>query len=124
MLVLSSATACQRGSAQPEAADQAPDVAMTFAVSPDPPAVGWSTAVVTLADAHGQPIEAARVRLRGDMNHPGMQPVLAEAADAGGGQYAAQLGWTMAGDWFVIVTAELPDGRQAVRRFDLRVRTP
>lgn len=116
--------ACQRGAAQPEAADQAPDVAVAFAVSPDPPAVGWSTVVVTLTDAQGRPIEGARVALRGDMNHPGMQPVLAEAAGAADGQYTAQFGWTMAGDWFVVVTAELPDGRRAVRRFDLRVRTP
>lgn len=124
VLAVALLTACQRGGAQPEAADQAPDVAVTFAVSPDPPAVGWSTVVVTLTDAQGRPIQGARVALRGDMNHPGMRPVLAEAADAANGQYTAQFGWTMAGDWFVIVTAELPDGRQAVRRFDLRVRTP
>jgi hypothetical protein len=30
----------------------------------------------------------------------------------------------MSGDWFVTVTASLPDGRTLVRRFDLTVRRP
>lgn len=126
MLVLTTAivpTGCQRASRQAQA-DQAPDVAMTFSVTPTPPMVGWSTVVVALADAAGQPIANATVSLKGDMSHAGMQPVLAEAEAVAPGAYQAQFGWTMAGDWFVTVTANLPDGRTAVRRFDMRVGAP
>ena len=63
-------------------------------------------------DADGQPIDGAGpVTLRGDMNHAGMKPVLADATGTGGGQYTADFEWTMAGDWTVAVEATLPDGR-------------
>ena len=55
------------------------------------------------------------------MSHAGMQPVLAEASGGADGVYQAQWVWTMSGDWFVTVTAVLPDGRTLVRRFDLAV---
>jgi hypothetical protein len=53
-----------------------------------------------------------------------MQPALASASAAAAGVYEAQWMWTMAGDWFVTVTATLPDGRTLVRRFDLTVAGP
>lgn len=123
VLVLLVLAGCQRASRQ-GAADGAPDVAMTLAVAPDPAIVGPATAIIELTDAAGQPIEGARLSLKGDMSHPGMQPVLAEAVAEAGGGYRAELQWTMAGDWFVVVTASLPDGRTAVRRFDLTVQSP
>ncbi len=119
ILVLSAAS-CQRASQQ-QSGEEAPDVAVTLAVAPEPAAVGPAQLTVALADRAGQSIDGATVRLKGDMSHAGMQPVLADAVDAGGGLYTADLTWTMAGDWFVTVTATLPDGRMAVRRFDLAV---
>ena len=66
----------------------------------------------SLWDADGQPIDGAGpVTLRGDMNHAGMKPVLADATGTGGGQYTADFEWTMAGDWTVAIEATLPDGR-------------
>jgi hypothetical protein len=119
MLVLSVA-GCQRASQQ-QGGDEAPDVAMALTFAPDPAAVGPAQLTVTLADRAGQAIDGATMRLKGDMSHAGMQPVLADASGAGRGVYAADFTWTMAGDWFVTVTADLPDGRTAVRRFDLAV---
>lgn len=119
MLVLSTAS-CQRASQQ-QGGDQTPDVTMALTVAPDPATVGATQLTVTLADQAGQAIDGATVRLKGDMSHAGMQPVLADASGAGDGLYTADFTWTMAGDWFVTVTATLPDGRTIVRRFDLVV---
>jgi hypothetical protein len=114
---------CQRTSRQ-QPADQAPDVRITLAVEPAPPAIGAARVVVQLADASGKPIDGAAVNVRGDMSHAGMLPVLATAAEEADGVYAADFEWTMAGDWIVAVTAVLPDGRTATRRFDLAVQKP
>ncbi len=80
----------------------------------------WS---VTLTDAGGRPVEDAVVSLRGDMHHAGMVPVEAVGTHNGGGVYSADFEWTMAGDWFVTVTAERPDGTAASQTFDYTVRT-
>ena len=120
LVLLLGLASCQRASRQSEV-DQAPDVRVILAVEPDPPAVGKARITVALADAAGQPIEGATVQLRGDMTHAGMQPVLTDAGSGADGVYPADFEWTMSGDWVVTVTAALPDGRTALRRFDLTV---
>lgn len=80
----------------------------------------WS---VTLRDAGGRPVEDAAVSVRGDMNHAGMVPVESTAAHSGDGVYTADFEWTMAGDWIVTVTAELPGGGVVSQTFDYSVRT-
>ncbi len=117
-------TGCQRASQQ-TTADQAPEITAVLTVAPDPALVGPATLLVQLTDANGAPVESATgISLKGDMSHAGMQPVLAEASGGAGGVYQAQWAWTMAGDWFVTVTATLPDGRTLLRRFDLAVSRP
>ena len=97
---------------QQPASDEAADVQVVLTPGPDSLAVGPITFDLTLWDADGQPIDGAGpVTLRGDMNHAGMKPVLADATGTGGGQYTADFEWTMAGDWTVAVEATLPDGR-------------
>jgi hypothetical protein len=66
---------------------------------------------IQLADGAGTPIEGATIAIRGDMNHAGMVPVEAVAAEAGEGLYRADFEWTMAGEWIVTVNASLPDGQ-------------
>lgn len=122
-LLIVSAAGCQRTSQQAPA-DQAPEIGATLIVDPDPALVGPASVMVRISGAGGTPIEGASVSLKGDMSHAGMQPVLADAAETAGGVYEAQWVWTMSGDWFVTVTASLPDGRTLVRRFDLTVRRP
>jgi hypothetical protein len=53
------------------------------------------------------------------MNHAGMVPSLANATEVAPGRYGASLDLTMAGDWFVLVRADLPDGRTLEHRTDL-----
>ena len=67
----------------------------------------------------GQLVSGARVRIEGNMSHPGMQPVFDVAREVAPGRYEAKLELTMAGDWIVLVDATLPDGRTVHRRMDL-----
>lgn len=56
------------------------------------------------------------------MQMGGMQPVLARAQPAGGGQYVMDdVSFSMAGDWLVTVAVSLPSGEQANQKFDVSV---
>lgn len=79
---------------------------VTFA--PAPPRVGEAELVLALRGPDGRPLEGARVRVEGNMNHAGMVPELADAGESETepGSYRAQLEFTMGGDWFLVVTAE------------------
>jgi hypothetical protein len=90
-----------------------------LAFEPDPPQIGPAALTVTLRDAGGQPIAGAVVKLEGNMNHAGMVPVFAEASEVAPGRYRADLDFTMAGDWFILVRADLPDGRSMERKVDV-----
>jgi hypothetical protein len=84
--------------------------------------VGPATLTMTLRDASGTPVQGAIVRVEGHMTHPGMAPIQATAtaaADRAGGVYHANLVFTMAGDWVLLVSAVLPDGRRVERRLDI-----
>ena len=48
--------------------------------------------------------------LEGLMSHPGMAPVTAAVTERGNGEDQAPLQFTMAGDWILLVTGELPGG--------------
>jgi hypothetical protein len=98
-------------------------VSLTWTFAPDPPAVGPCRLTLRLADDRGRPVSGARLRVEAGMTHPGMRPVVADAADEGDGRYEADLDFTMAGAWFVLVTGELPHGGSFSRQFDVaRVR--
>lgn len=96
-----------------------PDVAVELGIEPDLPRLGPATATVTLRDAGGQPISGAQVQIEANMNHAGMVPVLASAAEVAPGRYRADLEFTMGGDWFILVRADLPDGRSLERKIDV-----
>jgi hypothetical protein len=96
-----------------------PDIGMEMAVSPEPPQLGPAAIAVTLHDAGGNPISGARLTLEGNMNHAGMVPVFADAVEVAPGRYQANIELTMGGDWFILVHADLPDGRSMERKFDL-----
>lgn len=109
---------CARASRQANTAD----VQMELTAVPDPAAVGDAQLLIRLHDSAGNPINDARLSVKGDMSHAGMQPVLAEL-DGGSpeGVYEVPFTWTMAGDWIVTVEATLPDGAVAQQRFEMAV---
>ena len=95
------------------------DVAVELVIEPAPPQIGPATLTVTLRDASGQPISGAVVELEGNMSHAGMVPVTAQASEVAPGRYQASLEFTMGGDWFILVRADLPDGRSMERMVDV-----
>ena len=73
-------------------------------------------------DEAGKGISGAAVRVEANMNHAGMTPVFADATGGDGGAYRAGFEWTMAGDWFVMVKATLPNGTAVTQQFDVVVK--
>jgi hypothetical protein len=112
-LLLVALASCSRGGRDLE------DIKMDLDIQPQPPQLGPATMTLTLDDAQGQPISGAAVELEGNMSHAGMVPVLAQAAEVAPGLYRAELEFTMGGDWFILVRAELPDGRFLERKIDV-----
>jgi YtkA-like len=106
-------SACRR----PE--QQAADLRVDWRVSPAPPRVGPARVELDVLDASGRRIPAARLRLEGHMTHPGMAPVVADVRERPAGGYEADLSFSMAGDWVLLVTGDLPDGRRLRRQFDV-----
>ena len=85
---------------------------------PPAPGMGPVTVQIMLQTAQGAPITGAKLQVRGDMTHAGMQPVLADATDQGGGRYVANtFHFSMAGDWVLTVSGALPDGTHVERTF-------
>lgn len=83
--------------------------------------IGETVLTVSISDAAGQPVTLETLNLRGDMDMAGMTPVIRDVQGREASAYDVDFEWTMAGDWFVDVTATLPDGTQTVERFDYRV---
>jgi hypothetical protein len=96
----------------------ADSIDLTWALRPERPTIGPATLTVTLGEPHAA-ASGTRVRVVGHMTHPGMRPVEAEATRCGHGVYQADLTFTMAGDWALLVTIELADGRRVERRIDV-----
>jgi len=106
------------------ACDRAPGragekVSLTWTLAPDPPAVGPSRLTLQLADESGREVGGARLRIEANMTHPGMRPVVAVAAEEGAGRYQADLDFTMAGSWFILVTGDVPHRGAFSRRIDV-----
>jgi hypothetical protein len=101
-------------------------VSVSWTLDPSPPLAGTSLVVrLTLRDHEQKPITGARLRLEGLMSHPGMAPVTADVTERGNGDYEAPLQFTMAGDWVLVVTGELPGGRQIKKQIEINgVRQP
>jgi hypothetical protein len=96
------------------------DVDVSCRVEPAPPRMGKVRVFVTLAgQAPPGPVAGASVKVEGTMTHPGMTPVFGAAVETKPGEYEAPLTLTMGGDWVLIVTAKLPDGRRLRREVPL-----
>ena len=115
LLAATLASACRRTSKEAHL-----DIRTTL--SPASPAIGPATLAVTVHDRTGKPVTAAKVRLEGHMSHAGMSPVFADAVETNGtpGAYTIAFTFTMEGDWVLLVSAVLPDGRRTEHRVDVR----
>jgi len=113
LLLLVMLLGCSRGM------QDLPDVGLDLVIEPDPPQLGPATVTVILTGTDGQPIRGAQMEIEGNMSHAGMMPVLASARETEPGRYQAELEFTMVGDWFMLVRADLADGRSMERKVDV-----
>ena len=81
--------------------------------------VGPATLTVVLGHGDDDPATGATVRLEGHMTHAGMAPVLAAAVERFPGVYEMSFAFSMRGDWVLLVSAVLPDGRSIEQHIDV-----
>ncbi len=74
---------------------------------------------ITLRDDMNAPVVGAKLRLEGHMSHPGMTPVVTKVTERGAGEYEARIQFSMAGDWVLVLTGELPGGDRVTRQLDV-----
>ena len=92
------------------------EITLRWTVEPSTPSASTDTLTrITLQDEQQRPVPGARLQLEAHMSHPGMAPVVRRLTDRGGGVYETHLQFSMAGDWVLVVTGELPDGRRITR---------
>ena len=97
------------------------DITSVWVIDPDPPRAGTQVHVIlTLHDADGEPVRDATLQMAAHMDHPGMAPVVADATETVPGSYAIDLQLTMGGDWTVVASGALADGRRLTRSVDLK----
>jgi hypothetical protein len=115
-----SGTGCRRG------AGAGASMPIKTVVTPQPVRVGIATVTVTgVIDGLGEPLAGVHVQIEGDMAHPGMAPVFADAYEGLPGVYTAQLDLNMPGDWVVLTHIRLANGQKIERQIDVRgVQTP
>ena len=89
-------------------------VTVAWTIDPAPPVAGADTVVHMRLSRAEQPLRGARLRLDAHMTHPGMRPIEADVAEEENGSYRSRLRLSMAGDWLLVVTGTLPDGRRIV----------
>jgi hypothetical protein len=116
-ILISLLSACARR----QAVDQAPELLVDLTIIPSPPSPGATLLQIQITDPDGESPGNFDLSIRGDMSHAGMEPVIVEEARGESGIYAIPFKWTMAGDWFVTITATLPDGRLLLRTIPVQV---
>lgn len=121
LLVLMIAVAGCREEATPTPEAQQSPYIMSLDVEPSPAAVGETMLIFTVREERSPLIGGAKVSVRGDMNHAGMEPVFGEVDEDIDGLYWVPFEWTMAGEWILTVTIDFADGSTAQETFDFSV---
>ena len=95
------------------------DVSIETSIAPQPAHTGTETISFQLTNPSHEPVAGAHVQVEGDMSHPGMAPMFADARETSPGKYKATLDLTMGGDWVVLFHITLSDGRKVERQMDV-----
>jgi len=109
--------ACAR---QPAAEDTS-GVLVTARLVPPQPSVGPAVLTVNLSGATAATLARATVQVVGHMTHPGMTPAVATVTARGPDVYDAAVDFTMPGDWVLVATVRLHDGRRLEARVPVTV---
>jgi hypothetical protein len=92
---------------------------VSWRLDPARPTVGAATLRLTLQGLPADIRDRATVRVVGHMTHPGMTPAVATVTGRGHGDYDAALTFSMPGDWVLVASIVLPDGRRFAQRIDV-----
>jgi hypothetical protein len=95
-------------------------ISIIESIAPQPVRARAETISFRLTNESHQPVTGAHAQVEGDMNHPGMAPVFADALEVAPGDYHANLNFTMGGDWVVLFHITLSDGRKIERQMDVK----
>jgi hypothetical protein len=117
LLLAAIAVGCNRS---PDDAGRA-GVQVESRLVPAQPTVGPATLTVTLSGGTADTLGGATVAVVGHMTHPGMTPVVATVTRRGPDIFEAALDLTMPGDWQLVATVRLADGRRLESRLPVRV---
>jgi hypothetical protein len=90
-----------------------PDVTVTWTLAPPRP-IAEAELVVRLAlrNPDGTPVSGAKLQCEAQMTHPGMAPIVGAVVERGQGVYETRLRLSMPGDWVLVASGMLPDGRR------------
>ena len=87
---------------------------------PNPPVAHHAVRLkIDLTDAGGKPIRLGHLDVEGDMNHAGMSPVIAHFDETAPGEYSGQFEFTMGGDWFLLLTGQLPGNTHFLKKIEV-----
>jgi len=95
-------------------------ISIIESITPQPVRAQAETISFKLTNESHQPVAGAHVQVEGDMSHPGMAPIFADALERAPGDYRALLSFTMGGDWVVLFHITLSDGRKFERQMDVK----
>ena len=94
------------------------DVTVNWNVQPPRPSAGVEVVVqLKLVNADAAPVTGAKMQCAVQMSHPGMAPIIATMMERGPGTYEARLQFSMAGDWVLVASGELPNGQRIESSF-------
>jgi YtkA-like len=118
LLALATPAFAVLGCHQPAGAS--PGITIEESIAPQPVRTAEETISIRLADPAHQPVTGARIQVEGDMDHPGMAPLFADAHEVAPGRYTAPLHFTMPGDWVVLLHITLAGGQRIERQDPVR----
>lgn len=95
------------------------DLRLRISTQPEPAKVGENTLRIQVKDARDQPVTDAAAALEYTMDMPGMPIEKAQVRHIGGGVYEAQVRFTMAGPWGVMVSVQRPGQAELRERFTI-----
>ena len=110
MLVLLSVLLAACGSAEtPADATSSKPVNIEVSTNPNPAMMGDIELVFTITDAHGDPIEGAKVDVSADHTDMTGMTMGGAATDQGGGKYAINANFSMNGNWKLTVYVRIDE---------------
>jgi hypothetical protein len=94
------------------------EVTVTWTIDPPRPLAGVESVVrLDVRNSDGTPATGLRLQCAAQMSHPGMAPIISPVVERSPGTYETRLQLSMAGDWVLVASGELPDGRSMTSSF-------